>query len=83
MRGEFGKLKDVSPYLAAALFAGDRFETRGMLEGWLDTGKIVLANRYVADNIAHRGVRLGSPQETDRFIGTYSPDTALERICGG
>lgn len=69
LRGEFGKLKDVSPYLAAALFAGDRFETREMLEGWLNAGKIVLTNRYVADNAAHQGVRFGSLQEIDKFVG--------------
>jgi len=67
LRGEFGKLNDVSPYLAATLFAGDRFETRDMLEGWLNAGKIILANRYVADNIAHQGVRAGSVQDIDKF----------------
>lgn len=32
LRREFGSLKDVSPYLAATLFAGDRFENKGILE---------------------------------------------------
>ncbi|MCC7515338.1 MAG: thymidylate kinase [Bacteroidia bacterium] len=58
LRGEFGSLKDVSPYLAAVLFAGDRFEAKSILEGWLNEGKVVIANRYVCDNIAHQGVRV-------------------------
>lgn len=56
LRGEFGK--NVSPYLVAPLFAGDRFETKDLLEKWLDEGKVVVANRYVCDNIAHQGVRV-------------------------
>lgn len=56
LRGEFGK--DVSPYLVAPLFAGDRLETKGILEKWLGEGKVVIANRYVCDNIAHQGVRV-------------------------
>lgn len=67
LRGEFGTLDSVSPYLAATLFAGDRFETRDTLEGWLNDGKIVLANRYVADNIAHQGARVGVVQDIDKF----------------
>lgn len=58
LRGEFGSLKDVDPHLAAILFAGDRFEAKVALEGWLDEGKVVIANRYVCDNIAHQGVRV-------------------------
>lgn len=68
LRGEFGKLDEVNPYLAAVLFAGDRFETRARIEGWLAGGKIVLANRYVVDNIAHQGVRVGgSDLEMEKF----------------
>lgn len=67
LRGEFGRLSDVSPYLAAPLFAGDRFETKDTLEGWLNDGKIILLNRYVVDNIAHQGARVPLP-EVDKFI---------------
>lgn len=45
-----------------------RFETRDRIEGWLADGKIVLANRYVADDIAHQGVRVGgSDLEMEKF----------------
>lgn len=67
LRGEFGKLHNVSPYLAAPLFAGDRFETRDTLEGWLNDGKIILLNRYVVDNIAHQGARVPL-LEVEKFI---------------
>lgn len=71
LRGEFGSLENVSPYLAATLFAGDRFESKGMLEGWLAEGKVVIANRYVCDNIAHQGVRIsgsGVCAEMSQFV---------------
>ncbi|HLC66288.1 MAG TPA: thymidylate kinase, partial [Candidatus Nanoarchaeia archaeon] len=58
LRGEFGALDQVSPYLAAILYAGDRFERKEQLEQWLAEGKIVIANRYVSANMGHQASKI-------------------------
>src|SRR5262249_22980541 len=39
------------------LYAGDRFENRGPITAALDRGEIVLADRYIASNLAHQVAR--------------------------
>src|SRR3989344_170157 len=46
LRGEFGKLSEVNPYLVSVIYANDRAMAREEIESWLRKGKIVLANRY-------------------------------------
>ena len=45
LRGEFGSIGDVDPYLVAMLFAGDRMDASGMIRNWLNEGRIVLLDR--------------------------------------
>jgi dTMP kinase len=54
LRGEFGSLNDVDPYLIAMLYAGDRKDASMMINNWLSEGKIVLLDRYVYSNIAYQ-----------------------------
>ena len=42
LRGEFGSLRDVDPYLVAMLYAGDRKDAAALISGWLNKKKIVL-----------------------------------------
>lgn len=58
LNGEFGPLETVDPHFSAMLYAGDRWEARPMLEADLDSGRAVLADRYVASNLAHQGARV-------------------------
>ena len=58
LNGEFGALADVDPHFSALLYAGDRFEAKSQLESALAGGKIVLADRYIASNLAHQGARV-------------------------
>jgi dTMP kinase len=58
LRGEFGSLNDVDPYLVAMLYAGDRKDASGMISNWLKEGKIVLLDRYTYSNIAYQCVKL-------------------------
>ena len=55
LNGEFGSADSVSPYLAALLYAGDRWEAKEQINNWLKDGKIIVSNRYVCDNMAHQG----------------------------
>src|SRR5664279_4915164 len=46
LRGEFGSLNEVDPYLVAMLYAGDRKDSSELISGWLKEGRIVLLDRY-------------------------------------
>ncbi|MGC1276506.1 MAG: thymidylate kinase [Planctomycetaceae bacterium] len=58
LNGRYGSLDEVHPFLAALLFAGDRFESRGPLLEALAANDVVLCDRYVSSNIAHQAAKL-------------------------
>jgi dTMP kinase len=60
LNGEFGTLAQVDAHFSALLFAGDRLENKKQLENFLADGKLVLADRYVASNLAHQGARVAA-----------------------
>ena len=67
LNGEFGKLDTVDPHLSALLYAGNRFEAKPELEAALAAGKTILADRYVASNLAHQTARV-PPERRQEFI---------------
>jgi dTMP kinase len=58
LRGEFGTLNEVDPYLVAMLYAGDRKDASDLISRWLKEGKIVLLDRYTYSNIAYQCAKL-------------------------
>lgn len=62
LEGEFGGVKQVNPYLMALAYAGDRVLAKPEIESWLNSGKIVIANRYVSSSKAHLGANLPEAQ---------------------
>jgi dTMP kinase len=58
LNGEFGPLSAVDPHFSALLYAGDRFESKSALEAALAGGKTLLADRYIASNLAHQTARI-------------------------
>ncbi|MGH7199471.1 MAG: thymidylate kinase [Planctomycetaceae bacterium] len=70
LNGRFGPLDAVSPFLASLLYAGDRFESRPVLDEALRTNDVVVLDRYVASNIAHQGAKLeqAEREELRQFI---------------
>lgn len=58
LNGKFGALAAVDPHFSALLYAGDRLESKPKLEAILASGKILLADRYIASNLAHQGARV-------------------------
>jgi len=68
LRGEFGDLKSVSPYLAALTFALDRFAVKDDIVQCLKRGEIIVANRYVTSNIAHQGSKFTDKAKRKKFI---------------
>ncbi len=69
LRGEFGDVDQVNPYLAALMYAGDRWEARDQLRKAADEGAVVVCNRYVADNMAHQGGKIKNATLRQRFYG--------------
>ena len=67
LNGDFGALETVDPHFSALLYAGDRFEARPKLEAALRQNKIVLADRYIASNLAHQTARVPSA-ERESFV---------------
>jgi dTMP kinase len=68
LRGEFGSLNEVSPWLVAMLYAGDRKDASGLIGGWLKKGSIVLLDRYTYSNIAYQCAKLREPDARDSLM---------------
>jgi dTMP kinase len=67
LNGELGPLESVDPHFTALLYAGDRFEAKPKLESALSNGQIVLADRYIASNLAHQTARV-APEKRSAFL---------------
>jgi dTMP kinase len=68
LRGEFGTIGEVDPYLVALLYAGDRKDASEMIQHWLKDGKIVLLDRYTYSNIAYQCAKLKKISEQDKLM---------------
>ncbi|MBI4137488.1 thymidylate kinase [Candidatus Roizmanbacteria bacterium] len=65
LKGEFGKFEDISPYIAAVLYALDRKDAREEIARWLQEGTIVIADRYVTSNLAHQAAKLPAEKQSE------------------
>ena len=68
LRGEFGALNDVDPWLVAMLYAGDRKDASHIISEWLKDGKIVLLDRYTYSNIAYQCAKLDNSEERSKLM---------------
>jgi dTMP kinase len=67
LNGDLGPLDSVDPHFSSLLYAGDRLEAKYKLEAALDSGQIVLVDRYIASNLAHQTARV-SPAQRSEFL---------------
>jgi len=65
LNGELGPLDTVDPHFSALLYAGDRFEAKSALQSALDAGRVVLADRYIASNLAHQVARVPAKSRSE------------------
>ena len=65
LNGRFGTLEAVHPLLVSLLFAGDRFESRALIERTLAENEVVVCDRYVASNIAHQGAKVDEAERVE------------------
>ena len=68
LAGEFGTIRQVSPYLASVLFAADRWQAKEKMEKWLSEGRIVISNRYVSANQIHQTAKIKDRKQKERFL---------------
>jgi len=67
LNGDFGDLNTLDPHLTALLYAGDRFECKETIVATMESGGIVIADRYIASNLAHQTARSG-PEKRAEFL---------------
>src|SRR5260221_12520818 len=57
LKGEFGTIEDLPPYLLMFPYAADRWQAKEDLDHWLHEGKIVVSNRNTESN-AYQAAKL-------------------------
>ncbi len=67
LRGEFGDIAGVDPYLVALLYAGDRKDAAPMIETWLEEKYFVILDRYTYSNIAYQCAKMHTEAEVMRL----------------
>lgn len=72
LRGEFGGVNEVDPYLVALLFAGDRAEAGPMIRQWLSEGRAVILDRYVWSNVGFQCAKLPAGEARERLAAVDS-----------
>ncbi|MFK7822465.1 MAG: dTMP kinase [Planctomycetaceae bacterium] len=67
LNGRFGDLDTVSPWLISVLYAGDRFESKAVIDEAVASNDLLLFDRYTSSNIAHQGAKVDAT-ERDEII---------------
>lgn len=68
LNGEFGEADQVSPYLGSLLYAGDRWQTSQKIKQDLESGKIIISNRYTQSNMGHQAAKIADPIEKEKYL---------------
>jgi dTMP kinase len=67
LRGELGEINAVNPYLVALIYAGDRADSKSLLEKWISQDITVVLDRYVYSNIAYQCAKLHDKQQQEQL----------------
>ena len=67
LRGEFGSVDQIDPYIVAMLYAEDRRDASALIRGWMDEGKVVIAHRYVYSNIGYQCAKVETEQKREEL----------------
>lgn len=67
LRGEYGDINHVDPYLVAMLYAGDRKDAAPMIEAWLSEKYYVILDRYTYSNLAYQCAKMESESESEKL----------------
>ena len=67
LRGAFGPIERVDPYLTSLFYAVDRYSVQERLRQWLKKD-IVIANRYTTANMIHQAAKIKSLDGQKKYI---------------
>lgn len=68
LRGDFGgSAESVNPYAAAMFYAVDRFASFQTWKDFYNDDGIILADRYIASNMAHQAAKFPRKADRERF----------------
>lgn len=67
LRGGFGGVDAVDPYLVALMFAGDRADAAPQIRRWLAQGRVVIVDRYVYSNVGFQCAKLPAGEARERL----------------
>ena len=67
-----GKYGIINPYLAALLYATNRYEFKGKILDWLESGYILVLNRYISSNQIHQAANIDSKKDRRQFVDWIS-----------
>jgi dTMP kinase len=77
LANDFGDSVSLDPRLSAMLFAGDRLESKTLLDAWLsDPNVTVILNRYIPSNIAYNRAKAGNNPTKKVPTTKYSAEDA-------
>ncbi|MFH1246543.1 MAG: thymidylate kinase [Candidatus Liptonbacteria bacterium] len=68
LNGNYGSIKEVGPYCSSMFYALDRYDAAPEIRKWLESGDMVVANRYVSSNMAHQGAKLRTTAQRKIFF---------------
>lgn len=63
LRGEFGSVETVNPWLVGLIFSVDRITSAATLKTAMGDGLFVVTDRYLLSNIAFQGAKVTDPVE--------------------
>lgn len=67
LRGEFGLLTELNPYLTAPLYSLDRFEAKPEIEEAVESGKLVVMDRYAPSQV-HQAAKASNVEEAETIL---------------
>jgi len=54
--------------LASTIYAADRFESAPIIREWLESGAVVVLDRYASSNMLHQGAKIHDTEELTNFL---------------
>ena len=68
LRGEFGAINEVSPYLASLAYALDRASMKEEMDEYLALGGLIVTDRYATSNMAHQGAKFTDTKSQEEYL---------------
>jgi len=68
LTGRYGTAEQVGPWRGSIFYAVDRYDASFKIKQWLSSGKIVIADRYLASNMGHQGGKIKDEEQRKKYF---------------